>query len=150
MERKILNILIDEQRLLFHLQGDDTSYIVQVVNGVLVHLYWGHKLRESGNLADLPNVPTHTNLDQISQEYPQYGSGDFRSPAYQAQLTDGSRITELVYKSHAVSRGKPRLEGLPAVYTESDAEAQTLEITLEDHYSGLTVVLAYSVFAGSN
>ena len=145
-----MSIFVDEQRLLFHLQGKETSYVMQVVNGTLVHLYWGRRLREDGNLADFPNVPTQTNLDLIAQEYPQYGSGDFRSPAYQVQLTDGSRITELAYERYAVRCGKPALPGLPALYTETDDEAQTLEITLADAYSGLQVVLSYSVFEGAN
>jgi len=145
-----MGIHVDERSLRFHLQGKDTSYVMQVVNGTLVHLYWGKKLREDGNFADFPNVPTHTNLDQIAQEYPQYGSGDFRSPAYQAQLTDGSRITELVYEGYALYSGKPSLQGLPALYTETGDEAQTLEITLADAYSGLKAVLTYSVFAGTN
>lgn len=145
-----MSIFVDEQRLLFHLQGKETSYVMQVVNGTLVHLYWGRRLREDGNLADFPNVPTQTNLDLIAQEYPQYGSGDFRSPAYQVQLTDGSRITELAYERYDVRCGKPALPGLPALYTETDDEAQTLEITLADAYSGLQVVLSYSVFEGAN
>lgn len=143
-------IHIEEQSKRFHLQGAETSYVMQVTGSKLVHLYWGRKLRADGNLTDLPNVPTQGNLDQIPQEYPQYGSGDFRSPAYQVQLEDGSRITELCYKSHRRIEGKPELDGLPAVYTEQDDEAQTLEITLEDSYSSLQVVLSYTVFADSN
>lgn len=143
-------IHVDEQTKLFHLQGKDMSYVMQVEEGNLLHLYWGKKLRADGNLASLPAWPGRSNLDQMPQEYPQYGSGDFRTPAYQVQLEDGSRITELKYKSHALRAGKPKLEGLPAVYTEQDDEAQTLEITLADAYSGLEVVLSYSVFEGSN
>lgn len=33
-------------------------------------------------------------LDLLPQEYPQYGTGDFRYPAYLVKLSDGSRITE--------------------------------------------------------
>lgn len=82
----------------------------------------------------------------MPQEYPQYGAGDFRSPAYQVQLEDGSRITELRYKGYSTGAGKPGIEGLPYVYTESDHEADTLELELEDAYSGLTVLLQYSIF----
>ncbi|WP_058304247.1 alpha-galactosidase [Gorillibacterium timonense] len=145
-----MKILVHENELLFHLQGDKVSYIVQVVNGVLVHQYWGKKLRDSGNLAQLPNYPTQANLDMTSQEYPQYGNGDFRVPAYQVKLEDGTRITELLYEGYRIVPGKPELKGLPGVYAEQDEEALTLEITAKDAYSGLTVVLSYSVFAGSD
>ncbi|MNJ28482.1 Alpha-galactosidase [compost metagenome] len=62
-------------------------------------------------------------------------------------MEDGSRITELVYEGYEIRDGKPELCGLPAVYTESGEEAQTLELRLRDAYSGLVVKLSYSVFA---
>ncbi|MFD0671115.1 alpha-galactosidase [Cohnella sp. GCM10027633] len=145
-----MNIFVDELAKLFHLQSKNSSYVMQVVNGHLVHLYWGAKLRNDGNLTGLPSVPTHNNLDQIPQEYPQYGSGDFRQPAYQIQLGDGSRITELVYSGYRLFSGKSKLDGLPAIYVESEDEAQTLEISLRDAYTGLTVVLSYTVFSDFN
>ncbi len=145
-----MGIYIDEQLKLFHIQGKTTSYIMQVVNGYLVHLYWGKRISHDGNLAEMPGLPNHSNLDQIPQEYPQYGSGDFRAPAYQVKLKDGSRVTELVYSGHRLSAGKPLLRGLPATYVESEDEATTLEITLEDQYCGLQVVLSYSVFEQTN
>lgn len=89
-------------------------------------------------------------LDTLPQEYPQYGTSDFREPAYQVQLEDGSRITELRYRTHRIYGGKPGLEGLPAVYTESENEAETLELELADEYSGLSVVLSYTVFGERN
>ncbi len=145
-----MSILVDESALLFHLQANDSSYVIQIVNGYPAHQYWGSKLRHGGNLANLSNAPDQAFLDRLPQEYPQYGSGDFRHPAYQAQLEDGSRITELVYKGYRVVPGKPKLEGLPSVYAESDEEAQTLVLLLADAYSGLTVELSYSVFENLN
>ncbi len=143
-------IYIQESSLLFHLQSKETSYIFQIIDGYPAHLYWGRKLRHDSYLEQLPGTPNTTNLDRIPQEYPQYGSGDFRMPAYQVQLEDGSRITELVYKSYRRYAGKSKLEGLPAVYVESDDEAETLEITLEDSYSGLNVILSYTAFEHLN
>ncbi len=117
------------------------------------------KLRHDGNLSSilqfiertsfcpnpLPDVKS-ISLDTLPQEYPQYGTSDFRHPAYQVRLEDGSRITELQYTGHRIIDGKPELEGLPAVYAESDREAQTLELELTDAYTGLTVILSYTVF----
>lgn len=142
-----MGIHVDQERLLFHLTAKNTSYLIQIVNGYAVHLYWGKKLRPDGNLADWPGLTDHANLDMIPQEYPQYGTGDFREPAYQVQLEDGSRITELVYKTHRIVRGKPALAGLPAVYVEDESEADTLELVLEDRFSGLEVTLSYTAFA---
>lgn len=139
-------IYIEKETLRFHLQGKTTSYLMQVVDGYLVHLYWGKKIRHEQDLSHVPGAPNHQNLDLIPQEYPQYGSGDFREPAYQVQLTDGTRITELVYSSYEITEGKPALDGLPAVYSESDEEAQTLTIELKDVYTGLSVFVSYSVF----
>ena len=61
-----------------------------------------------------------------------YGSADLRTPAFHAQYENGSAITKLEYEAHKVFGGKKKLEGLPAVYTQSEDEAETLEITLID------------------
>ncbi|RIX59608.1 alpha-galactosidase [Paenibacillus nanensis] len=141
-------IYVNNEQQIFHLQSGDTSYVIQVVDGYPVHTYWGRRLRADGNLEGLAPYTGKAFLDCTPQEYPQYGSGDFRSPAYQVLLEDGSRITELRYKGYTVSAGKPALEGLPYVYAESDDEADTLELELEDSYTGMTVVLRYSIFSG--
>ncbi|MDO3680878.1 alpha-galactosidase [Paenibacillus ehimensis] len=154
-----MTIHFQESEQRFHLQSKDTSYMIQLVHGYPAHVYWGPKLSEDGNLTDIlmfqercsfsPNpVPEDKSisLDTLPQEYPQYGTSDFRHPAYQVQLEDGSRITELTYRSHRIVNGKPALEGLPAIYTENEDEAQTLELELFDAYSGLTVILSYTVF----
>ncbi|MFD0698846.1 alpha-galactosidase [Paenibacillus sp. GCM10027628] len=155
-----MNIQFHEAEGLFHLQSADMSYIIQLIQGYPVHVYWGKKLRLDGNYSGTvsllerssfsPNpvvTDKRISLDTLPQEYPQYGTSDFRNPAYQVQLADGSRITELTYKSHRILGGKPSLQGLPAVYTESAEEAQTLELELIDAYSGMSVILSYTVFA---
>lgn len=155
-----MNIYADETLGLFHLQSKDTSYIIQLVQGYPAHIYWGASLRHDSSLTDtlvlrerasFSPIPQQSqpalSLDALPQEYPQYGTSDFRRPAYQAQLADGTRITELKYTSYTITSGKPALEGLPAVYTESDEEAMTLELILNDNYAGLTAKLLYTVFA---
>lgn len=153
-------IFFDEAKGLFHLQSRNTSYIIQLIHGYPAHTYFGAKLRHDSNLDQLltlqerasfsPNpIPEDKSisLDSLPQEYPQYGTSDFRSPAYQVRLANGTRATELTYRSHRIVPGKPALEGLPAVYVEQDHEAETLELELEDRVSGLVVVLSYTVFA---
>jgi alpha-galactosidase len=145
-----MTITYIEDNQIFHLQSKDMSYIIQLKDGFPLHVYWGKKLRIDGNLNRLHHYPDFASIDRLPQEYPQYGTGDFRNPAYQVRLEDGSRITELVYKSHTIIEGKPKLSGLPAVYVESDKESQTLEIEMVDNYSGLTVRLSYTVFEEYN
>ncbi|NEU64203.1 alpha-galactosidase [Paenibacillus sp. ALJ109b] len=141
-------IHIDELNQIFHLQSQDMSYVIQIKNGYPLLSYWGPQLSNEGNLEELVPGMSTLSLDSMPQEYPQYGTGDFRSPAYQVQLEDGSRITELQYKGYTVCAGKPALEGLPYVYTEADHEADTLELELEDAYTGMKVLLRYSLFEG--
>lgn len=155
-------IFFDEAQNLFHLQSQNSSYIIQLVRGYAAHVYYGRKLRQDSNLKGMlsfnerasfsPNpIPDDKSisLDTLPQEYPQYGSSDFRSPAYQVKLANGTRVTELAYRTHRILQGKPDLKGLPAVYTEHESEAETLELELSDAVSGLTVILSYTVFADS-
>lgn len=153
-----MGIYVDKEERLFHLYGKQTSYVMQVIrDGYLVHLYWGKKVknyRGSNKIVFMdrgfsPN-PDHKDrtfsLDTLPQEYPAYGNGDFRNPAVQVQEESGSTITDLRYKRHHISKGKPTLDGLPATYVENEMEAETLEIVLEDKILNLEVVLVYTIF----
>lgn len=91
-----------------------------------------------------------TNPDRLPQEYPAYGAGDFRTPAYQVRLENGTTISDLRYASHKIFKGKRKLENLPATYVENDEEAETLEINLVDSIIGLAVTLSYTVFENLN
>ncbi|WP_223292429.1 alpha-galactosidase [Salipaludibacillus neizhouensis] len=142
----------------FHLQSKNTSYIFMVKEGgYLVHLYWGKRIREYNHSNKVrfedrgfsPN-PLESDrtfsLDTLPQEYPQFGTTDFRDPAYQVQSENGSTITDLRYNSHKIVKGKPNLEGLPSTYIEEEEEAETLEVTLIDSELHLKVVLSYTTF----
>ena len=76
------------------------------------------------------------------REYPAYGSGDMRYPAFQILQSNGSRITDFTYISHKIMEGKPELPGLPATYTEDPKEAQTLEILLRDELIQVDLLLS--------
>ncbi|MCD2348841.1 alpha-galactosidase [Clostridium guangxiense] len=157
-----MNIYFDDKEKIFHLQSKNMSYIMQVVEGgYLTHLYWGRKIKTyhksnpiifvDRGFSPNPNCSERTfSLDTIPNEYPAYGNGDFRNPAYQLQLENGSTITDLRYVKHEIYDGKEKLRGLPAVYVESEDEAKTLEITMEDKLIGLTVILSYTVFRDFN
>ncbi|MDF2960066.1 MAG: alpha-galactosidase AgaN [Paenibacillus sp.] len=158
-----MGIYYDAEQKIFHLQAGETSYGIQAFeSGYLVHLYWGRKLNrlQSGHLlrtgidrafSPNPHPPDRSySLDWLPQEYPAYGNTDFRQPAIQVQLENGSTISDLQYASHSITRGKPRLEGLPSTYAEQEEEAETLEIVLKDAVSGLKAVLVYTVYEKLN
>ncbi|MTT30858.1 alpha-galactosidase [Terrilactibacillus sp. BCM23-1] len=156
-------ILFDKKRCLFHLQGKGFSYVFQVIReGYLAHLYWGKKVKEyresspllfvnRGGFAPNPDPSDRTfSLDNIPLEYPAYGNGDFRHPAYQIQLENGSTVTDLRYHSYRIHKGKSKLKYLPATYVEHEHEAETLEIVLIDKVIGLWVTLSYTLFEKYN
>ena len=144
----------------FHLKTKNTSYIFSLYkNRWLTHLYWGSAIDQDTDIEYIPDefifsranafhVPTdNTNsmfLTDLKLEFSTVGSGDYRIPTFMAQYKDGSSVTEFEYCGYKIYDGKPGLRGLPATYSENDA--QTLEITLEDKYTGLRAILVYSVF----
>jgi len=157
-----MSITFNVSNQTFHLQAFDTSYVIKIVRAkYLSHVYWGRKVRNYQKTNELRFVDRAFSanseaadrtfsLDTLPQEYPAYGNTDFRTPAYQIQLANGSTITDLEYKSHRIFKGKPKLENLPATYVENDAEAETLEVEMEDPLIGLTVILSYSVYENVN
>ncbi|KRE48418.1 alpha-galactosidase [Paenibacillus sp. Soil724D2] len=159
-----MGVRFDEQNKMFHLQAGDTSYVMQIIrDGYVAHLYWGRKVKEyrnsnylqyldrgfSGNPYQHKDDRTFS-LDTLPQEYPAYGSTDYRKPAYQVQLDNGSTVTDLRYYAHSIYKGKRPLEGLPSTYVESENEAESLELIMTDAVSGLKVVLTYTVFEQLN
>ncbi|ANU11992.1 alpha-galactosidase [Planococcus antarcticus DSM 14505] len=156
-------ILYNDATREFHLQTEKVSYIFSVLeNDQLGHLYYGKKLRHRDSFERLFHVEATPNtacvneedlvfsLDVIKQEYPAYGTTDFREPAYQVLQEDGSRITNLVYQDHQIFEGKKKLEGLPATYVETEDEATTLEVYLYDKEIDVEVRLSYTVFEQLN
>ena len=156
-----MSVFFDPKRQLFHLQSKDTSYIIQIQrNRYVSHLYWGRRIKESTLSNEIqfkyrsfsPNPPDDNrtfSLDTLPQEYSGYGNGDFRIPAYQVKLANGSTVTDLRYDTFLIQKGKPPLMGLPATYIEDASEATTLKLILRDQ-SGLKVVLSYTVFENLN
>lgn len=134
-----------------------TSYVMQVKNGFLLHLYWGARIaagdhsyfyREQGRAAFSPRMENCGGfiLDDTPLEYPCWGRGDLRTPALEIENPDGSNIVDLRYVSHSVVSGKPHIPGLPATYAEHDGECETLQVLLKDEISGVEVTLFYCVF----
>ncbi len=135
-----------------HLHNRLVSYVIRVLDdGSLGHLHFGAPLTAGRSYAGL--APASGSFDNrlgetIPLEYPTAGSGDYRVPALDVRLRDGSGVLRLRYVGHEISAGKAPLDGLPATYVESDDEATTLTVRLADDPSGVEVELAYTIFAG--
>ena len=153
------SVVFDESKQRFHLKNKFISYVIEISRGkYLFHRYFGkslHEFRDSAALQAIdrgfsPQPAAYENertfsLDVLPQEYPMSGHSDFRIPAYEIELENGTNIVELFYKDYKIYNGKPKLEGLPATYANED-EAATLEIYLEDSVYNLKVTLLYTIF----
>ncbi|MDO5408642.1 MAG: alpha-galactosidase [Eubacteriales bacterium] len=154
-----MGIAVHEQTGVFHLYNEKISYIMKrMANGQMGQLYYGRRLRDREDFPHLVELAhrdmapctfdgdTTFSLEHLKQEYPAFGSGDMRYPAYELERENGSRISYFRYRSFEIYQGKRGLMGLPAVYTEQAEEAWTLELYLEDEviHTGLTLV--YTIF----
>lgn len=152
-------ILYHELSRQFHLYNDEVSYIIGVLeNGQMENLYYGARIRDRESFAHLHKEsyvpmgayacpePSTLSLQHTRQEYPSFGTGDFRYPAYEVLQKNGSIVMEPKLVSHAIFAGKKKLEPLPATYVEKDTEADSLELTLEDALTGLRIVLSYTIY----
>ena len=99
---------------------------------------------KSGNPYEAGTDKTFS-LDTLPQEYTAYGNGDYRINGLETEQADGSDTANLKYECYEVSKGKYSLKGLPEMFAKED-EAETLEIVLKDHASGLRAHLLYGVF----
>lgn len=151
-----MSIHVNESTLQFQLNTRSSSYVMQVRDGFLLHLYWGGRLedgdhsyffREQGRAAFSPRMENCKGfiLDDVPLEYPCWGRGDLRSPALEIVNPDGSNIVDLRYEGYRIIPGKPRIPGLPAVYAEDEKECETLVIRLRDAVSGVETELYYCV-----
>lgn len=156
-------IYFNQDKKEFHLQANEVSYIFTVLqNNQLGHVYYGKKLKHRKSFSHLYTSVAKSNvacvfegdlsfsLDTSKQEFPSYGTSDFREPAFQILQENGSRITNFEYKSHRIYQGKPKLYGLPATYVEKEEEATTLEISLVDDVIAAEIVLQYTVYEQFN
>lgn len=143
----------------FHLYNDEISYIFCILrNGQPGQIYYGRKIKDRESFQHLIEYSLRDmapctyegdrtfSMEYLKQEYPSYGHGDMREPAYEILQEDGSRITEFTFEDYVILKGKRKLEGLPAVYTESDEEAETLEIYLRDRVMNTKIILSYTIF----
>lgn len=141
----------------FHLYNRRISYVMEVSEYKdLLHLYWGKRVNSDdltyprvvrpGMVTKSDNNDHKYSLEVLPQEYPMFGEQDLRMPACSVETVNGNTISQLKYKSYEIVKGKPSLDGLPSVYTESDEEADTLIITCEDKANGFEARLFYTIY----
>lgn len=149
-----MSIVIHDQT--FTLNTKNTTYMMQADDlGYLLHLYYGPRADLppyyllvkkdrgfSGNPYDAQNERGYS-LDVLPQEFPFDGSGDYRTASLSLRTQEGVYGCDLRFQKAEVIKGKTPLRGLPAM---SDQNVESLEITLEDSFLHVDVVLAYSVY----
>lgn len=142
---------------LITLQTKNTTYQMGVNDmGFLLHLYYGPRAEGDmsfllapadrgfcGNPYEAGDDRTFS-ADYYPFEYPCYGNGDYRSPAFNVRDGQGVFGTDLRFQDFTMKSGKYSIPGLPAVYAD-ESEACTAEILLADERLGLEVTLRYGV-----
>ena len=142
----------------FHLTNGLMSYIFAANGaGKLINLYMGAAVPDREDfsyLIELQHRPVSScpvegdltySLEHLRQEFPEYGTSDYRRPAISIRQTSGSTITDFRYTGYRITEGKPALTGLPATYVDDASEAMTLEVDLLDEPTGVTITLSYSI-----
>ena len=155
-----MSIFYHESSREFHLTNGQVSYIMEIMeNGQMEQLYYGKAVHDRESFHHLHEemmralmsvaVPELSvlSMQYTKQEYPAYGTGDYRMPAVTVQQKNGSRISNFVYQSHEIFAGKKSIAPLPSTYVENDAEADTLEILLHDEVTDTDLILSYTIYA---
>ena len=154
------NIVFHDKTKTFHLYNEKISYIMCVLEkGHMGQIYFGKKIHDKEDFSylvekiDRPMTSyiyewdKSFSLEHIRQEYPVYGTTDYRHPAIELLQKNGSRISEFKYTGYEITMGKPKLQGLPAIYAESEEEAVSLRIYLKDSLTGIILELLYTIFS---
>src|SRR5699024_12715905 len=109
-----------EENKQFHLNNGEISYIFKVSSdGKLLHLYYGKALPEKdyAYLIEMHHRPMTTyrqendllySLEHLKQEFPEYGTTDFRHPAISLRQENGSKITYFIYINNKIINSIPK------------------------------------------
>ena len=129
----------------FHLYNESISYVMKVMeNGQMGQLYYGKKIHHRQDFSYLFELSvgdmapctyegrSDFSLEHIKQEYPTFGTGDMRYPAYEILKKMEVKCGFFSTNHIKYMPGKNRLKGLPSTYVENTEEAETLEILLKD------------------
>ena len=147
-----------KDRNLFLLTTPNSLYAVGITDkeGFVGSVYYGARIREENlnyllRTEEPPYVPSENERERCSFmdffpcEYPGFGLGDYRTPAFMIRREDGAVACGINYVSHKIYSGKPSITGLPATFGPEET-VSTLEIECQDEANELTVTLVYSAF----
>ncbi len=151
-------IYFNKKTLEYHLSNGKISYIFRVMEatGIMEQLYFGAAIDNYDSydfLIERESKPGNnqiegsqiTNLDDIKQEMPVYGTTDFRQPAVEIVYPSGDRISHFAYDRHVISQGKAPIKGLPSTFGKAE-DVEVLSIFLKDRYSDLEIELRYAMY----
>jgi alpha-galactosidase len=142
----------------FYLHNDKIAYLFYVMkNGQLGHLYFGknlgklskfdleymtkHDSKASGTVKYSKDISGFTLADRM-QEYPTYGTSDYREGAINISRNDEVLYPDFKYQGYKITKGKIR-DNYPAAYGD---DSENLGITLIDRDHQLTLQLNYTIF----
>ena len=139
----------------FALSNSRISYLMQVTEeGILEHLHFGAAIShpehfQSSHKRVLRSLSpefqgTHQlSLHDLPQEYPVFGTSDYRQPALHARNKDGNSIFYFRFRSAKKLDSKPALTGLPSA---REGASETLEIKLHDDFQNVSIFLYYTIY----
>lgn len=145
---------------IFKLTTKTSSYWFRITKfGHLEQIYYGRRLPDDQSIKPLllkrtaqlgscvmydKNDETYC-LDNLCLEWSGIGKGDYRNAPAQIKMPDGTFTADFTYDSHRVTRGNVSMAELPASYGE-DSSCETLEITLIDKSTNVSLLLYYTVY----
>ncbi|MFC6175898.1 alpha-galactosidase [Companilactobacillus huachuanensis] len=150
-------IQVDQKRRIFYLSNQKISYIFRVMPRMnkLEHIYFGDKISSHRTIENTIQTSfawgekrivgdDNSSLSKLMQEYPEYGTSDYRMPAFEIDYPTGDSISNFEYVGYKIIDGALEIKNLPHVRYKND-ECQTLIISLKDQYSDLELSLNYTI-----
>jgi len=151
-----MSITFTRSNKLFKITTKSTLYAFDIVNDRLIHRYYGRKA--GAKVSTFADAPGHVvsfapyrsedevffSLDTQPLEYSCFGSGDFRATSLRIRSGHGNAVTDFVYISHKIVRGRVDIPDIPCA--RADDKTQTLDITLRDSASECELHLYYTAF----
>ena len=140
----------------FALSNSRISYLMRVSpEGILEHLHFGatisnpetfnaHHKRVMRSLSPEFQDTHRYSLSDVPQEFPVFGTSDYRQPALHARNVNGNSIFDFRYRKNSILKTKPKLEGLPSA---RQGNSETLEIELHDDVHNVSVLLYYTIYS---
>lgn len=143
----------------FHLYNKKISYLFYIMpNKQLGHIYYGKALGKL-DISELEYFADHSNrgaeiteydpkmkdfsLGDRMQEYPVFGTSDFREGALDLKLGQEFIYPDFKYDHFEISTGKSRKEAFPSSYGKN---AENLIVYLKDVEHNLELKLLYTIF----